>query len=683
MKTVINSIYFILLLFVIGCLSTSTEDSQLNLQYKIAFMPDVHFHDVFATFDDTEFTGLPTEYLGHSNNASIRTMQAQLTSTRLFNENYFAFIAALEDAIDRGIKIIALPGDFSDDGQPIHIKGLVEILNRYQKEHDLMFFIAPGNHDPNRPFNTEAGKYDYLGKEGKQQPVFSSNHPMCNQNSASSLSHKSNIPLHPIACTDQVIELGYSGLFTLLEPFGLQNSSNYIYYETPFSRGNSTNPNIFEIENRQYEICKEGSGGLYKKAEFTLCTSITDMSYLVEPIEGLWLLSIDANVYIPTSYKDSGEIRFSGSGNAGYRKVITHKKHIIEWMTDVAARARQNNKTLITFSHFPAADFYNGAKPLIEDLWGENQFQLSRLPPDSVSTVVAKTGIGLHIAGHMHMNDTALHLSPHSGDGFINIQVPSIAAYVPAYKIIRTQHNSHIFDVETVILDEVPGFDTFFTHYQSEWNQLNSIDFENIWDKDILTSKSYSEFAEWHIKELSRLRFLPNEWPDEIRVFLSRLSGRDMLILSQLESLYTLTDFIDSGISGLQELKSYSNHQNDWLIATKKAENITIEAGLTLNDFSEWNGSDLSTDFYRLRNAGKLSFKDIPKNRIKQYSLLSKSLSYNSIITTDHSGNYIQLDAAFRKNFHIVFQVMELFKNRTPNQNFIIDLDSMVITTKK
>ncbi len=85
---------------------------------QVAFMPDIHFHDVYADFKDGSFPGIPNPKAG--DNATIRTMYAQLTSTRLFNENYFAFLAALDDAAKRGVKYIALPGDFSDDGQPVH-----------------------------------------------------------------------------------------------------------------------------------------------------------------------------------------------------------------------------------------------------------------------------------------------------------------------------------------------------------------------------------------------------------------------------------------------------------------------------------------------------------------------------------------------------------------------------------
>ena len=128
---------------------------------QVAFMPDIHFHDVYANFQDGSFPGVFNPKSGR--NATIRLMHAQMTSTRLFNENYFAFMTALDDAVARGVKLIALPGDFSDDGQPVHMRGLKKVLDDYAAKHGIQFFAAPGNHDPNRPLERAGGKNDYLG----------------------------------------------------------------------------------------------------------------------------------------------------------------------------------------------------------------------------------------------------------------------------------------------------------------------------------------------------------------------------------------------------------------------------------------------------------------------------------------------------------------------------------------
>lgn len=72
---------------------------QGSAQTQIAFISDAHIQDVD----------------GHAER--VRSMEVQVQSTRLFNENYYAFLAALDDVARRDIRWVVLPGDLTDDGQ--------------------------------------------------------------------------------------------------------------------------------------------------------------------------------------------------------------------------------------------------------------------------------------------------------------------------------------------------------------------------------------------------------------------------------------------------------------------------------------------------------------------------------------------------------------------------------------
>ena len=147
--------------------SCKEKEVEAKGNVRIAFMSDVHLQDIYGTFSDTDYKGIKNPVTGKYN--TIRTMKAQLHSTRLFNENYFAFLAALDDAVQRGIKIVALPGDFTDDGQPLNVRALRRILDTYSKKHNMTFLITTGNHDPVRPVEQDAGKKDFLGEGGRAQ----------------------------------------------------------------------------------------------------------------------------------------------------------------------------------------------------------------------------------------------------------------------------------------------------------------------------------------------------------------------------------------------------------------------------------------------------------------------------------------------------------------------------------
>lgn len=70
-----------------------------NAQTQIAFISDAHIQDID----------------GHPER--VRSMEVQVQSTRLFNENYYAFLTALDDVARRNIRLVVLSGDLTDNGQ--------------------------------------------------------------------------------------------------------------------------------------------------------------------------------------------------------------------------------------------------------------------------------------------------------------------------------------------------------------------------------------------------------------------------------------------------------------------------------------------------------------------------------------------------------------------------------------
>lgn len=604
---------------------------------RIAFMPDVHFHDVYAGFRDGSFQGVRNPRNGR--NATVRTMQAQLTSTRLFNENYFAFLAALDDAAARGVKYIALPGDFSDDGQPVHMRGLVAIMDRYSARHGIEFFAAPGNHDPVRPFDLAGGKRDYLGLDpvtgevGFPQPVFSRG----GSDDCSAPYPGDWARVGASYCTEEVLMLGYAGITRKLAQHGFMPKPQYRYYETPYSTyayddyDHRTALEQAAWDNRRYEICREGAGGPDKPAGRTFCKTVADASYLVEPVEGVWLVGLDANVYVPTG---AGDNDFTGSGDQGYNAMPTHKPHVIEWLRGVVARGERLGKQVVAFSHFPMAEFYNGASDEIQALLGADAMQMRRRPAEDTTRALAETGLKVHVGGHMHFNDMAVR-DYGGGIALFNIQAPSMAAYAPAYKLMTLDGTDRI-EVETVRLDDVPRFDELFELYRAE----HAYGAPARWDVSILDATSYGDFTHRYMGELVRLRLLDDDWRCEMRELIkSPLSGADLLVLSQLRTEVTLAQLADSGARGGLSQAFFDclagadggDAQDpafaaDLAEAEAEARALASASGMRLEDFARWRALDMAADFIRLANAGDLAFADIPGERAAQYALLARTL---------------------------------------------------------
>jgi len=245
---------------------------------------------------------------------------------------------------------------------------------------------------------------------------------------------------------------------------------------------------------------------------------------------------------------------------------------------------------------------------------------------------------------------------------------------VPAYKIVRTFADHRHIETETVVLEKVSDFDTLFPLYEEEWSYLNGIGYERIWNRGILESDNYHEFTDWHIRELSRLRFLPGEWPVALRELLKNSTGKHLLVASQLpsevwqeRSWTEIRQGIDRGIAngldGNSELESVQT-------AIRRAEKLLVDVELEMSDFEQWDGSILSTDFYRIRNAGELALRHIPSDRIEQYRILADTFSHQvDVGQTASTDNLLsQIEA--------VFTVLSLFTNRLPGDHGLIDLDT-------
>ncbi|WP_159818919.1 metallophosphoesterase [Colwellia sp. 20A7] len=622
------------LLFII-CLTSLTIHAHPSSKTQIAFVPDIHFHDIYGDFSQQGFSGI--QITKDMPPVSIRSMRSQIHSTRLFNENYFALITTLNDIADKGVKLVALPGDFTDDGQPVHLQGLKKILDKYTKIYGMRFFAIPGNHDPVKPFKTAGGKPDFLNEQGQELAIYSTDHPHCTKKSP----HNRQITPDnkKIICSDKIAHAGYKEVVEIMASFGLMPSGNEILWETPFSTGAS-------LAERSYVQCAEN--------DKSNCIKVPDTSYLIEPIAGLWLLAIDANVYIPQV--KNGALAFQGSGNAGYNKVLTEKPFLLAWITDVVQRAKTQGKTLIAFSHFPMGEFYDGQTASIQALFGNTAFQLKREPTNDTRKLLAETGLRLHIGGHMHMNDTSIIKS--KNNTLFNIQAPSIAAYRPAYKLVNIENN--LATVSTVTIDNVKHFNTLFSAYQKEHAYLLKHDPENAWNKNMLSANNYQNYTKMHLQALAKWRFIPREWPK---------SFRDDVLNRSLFDTLMLTNHVDHFIAESPPCLSS-------LTLIKKLMTKQL-CSKQIHELKKATVLDFISDFYLVRNAGSLAFADISEETQQIYTTMGTLLKRNNScrskdLANSTLNNLCQVTDALAR----AFVIYEKFSNARPDSCLVIDMSS-------
>ncbi|MGO4852067.1 metallophosphoesterase family protein [Phaeovulum sp. W22_SRMD_FR3] len=416
-------------------------------QGRIAVLADPHLHDTTRGAD----YGLPGMPM-------VRTLGETAQSTRVFNESGPALRAALEEMRVAGHRLVLIVGDMTDDGQAPNWRAAADVLAEYERNAGMRFFLTPGNHDQWVTGDLPQRK-SFCAPQGAEISV--SSQPLAGAHHAPAMAR-----------------LDHAMMLELAAPFGYAPRASDLLWETPFG----TDPALPARMGRT-----ETEGAAY---------AVADLSYLVEPEPGLWILSIDASVYLPQA---SGLWRDGSS--EGWRAVVQHKPWLLDWIRRVVARAEAAGKRLVSFSHYPVLDALNGVSGP-EEAGGKK-----RLMPDAATRdAVAATGMGLHFSGHWHVNRTTLHRDA-AGRALINIAVPSTVGFPAAWK--EAQFQGDRLTIRSHVLREVPEHDLAHASYRAAGAQL---------PPDI----SYPAFLRWHLCELVRLRYLPRDWPQDFATELTR-----------------------------------------------------------------------------------------------------------------------------------------------------------------
>ncbi len=507
---------------------------------KIAVVADPHFHDV-------------THRPGGGGGTAFRSLANTCESTRVFNESYSALPALLDDIVRRGIEIVVIVGDLSDDGQRCTMARTCEVLKRYSSKHGLRFFATPGNHDLFGMHGRHQSKL-FLNEDGTQ--TFMTSDPAAASWSLGSV------------LTDEIYCGGYPQSLEFMAPFGFFRRSDFLHWENPFGQHDDLSRRTFEIGSQ------DGS----------VTTRMVDASYLVEPEEGLWILSIDANVFEPRDGATdlTAEKSYYDSTDAGWNAMLRHKRFILDWMADVARRAREQGKHLLAFSHYPMLDTLNGTASAEAKLLNKTGFS-RRMPSAAVAEAVAATGIGVHFSGHLHLNDTALARS--GNDFIVNIAVPSTVSFPPAYKMVTFDDTK--LNVETVLIDKVPGFDVAFEAYRTE------IAHGGRDPGDVLAARNHMDFLDRVLRQTVLVRYLPREWPKEMTAFVHLLSEDDLVRLARA-----------TPVSAAELIQAAADKPGDGMPFL-----------------------DIVVDWYRLRHARGLAWDMIGAERLRQYRELADTFA--------------------------------------------------------
>ncbi|QRY70547.1 metallophosphoesterase (plasmid) [Ensifer sp. PDNC004] len=510
---------------------------------KIAIIADAHFHDLESDF---EFPGIEID----GDKLAVRSWTDTRESTRVFNESAKALDEALGEVARRGIRHVVLLGDYTDDGQRQTTARLRTILDGHESTHGTRFYALPGNHDIFGPKGRHHTK-QFLDRNDVRVLVTS------DEGKAAPGSH----------ATPRMYCEGYPTGLAPVATHGYFRRPDYLHWETPFGAPD-------RVEDRLYPVSSPDGRNCYR---------LMDASYLVEPEPGLWLLMIDANVFEPRDglFEEGDEAAFVDSTGAGWNALIRLKPFIVDWIADVSARATKLGKTLLAFSHYPVLDPFDGATGAESVLFGETNIA-RRTPQQAVADALITAGMTLHFSGHLHVEGVTRRTR--GGHSLINVAVPSLVAFPPAFKIVEPSRSTS--SIETVELSHMTVDQRVLRAYRREVARAGD-------DADpAFAAADYGSFLKAHKRTLVQHRYFPKEWPGDV---VHEISGLSVATVCQR--------LIDAG-----EMTCASGQVS-----------IAIPEDAASLDMIE-----VIADWYCLRQAGVLALDKIAQPRRALYRLLAK-----------------------------------------------------------
>lgn len=152
------------------------------------------------------------------------------------------------------------------------------------------------------------------------------------------------------------------------------------------------------------------------------------LSYVSEPVDGVWVMGIDACHYSPTS-ETAGSISQS----------------TLTWMISVIAKSKVQNKVLISMMHHGLVEHFTGQSSLFPEYVISNW--------QNVSTSLADLGLRVIFTGHYHAQDV---VKKSGSSGFVfDIETGSTVTAPCPYRIVTLNTENNTLKIESRKITDV------------------------------------------------------------------------------------------------------------------------------------------------------------------------------------------------------------------------------------
>jgi 3',5'-cyclic AMP phosphodiesterase CpdA len=156
------------------------------------------------------------------------------------------------------------------------------------------------------------------------------------------------------------------------------------------------------------------------------------LSYVVEPVDGFWLLAMDSCKYEQNTDKSIVGGAFSAE--------------TMEWISRMLIKAHRHNKMVVGFMHHAVFENFIGHAELLPDFIIDNY--------ETVARIFARYGLQMVFTGHTHIQDiTGKQWDDRSF--LLDIQTGSILSYPHPYRIVTIKKG--FVRINSRFIYDIPG----------------------------------------------------------------------------------------------------------------------------------------------------------------------------------------------------------------------------------
>jgi len=167
------------------------------------------------------------------------------------------------------------------------------------------------------------------------------------------------------------------------------------------------------------------------------------LSYVAEPVEGLWLLALDSCEYADITINEE-----SPADGA-------LRQETVDWIEDILLIAGKRGKAVIATVHHGILEHYPGQKKYDE------QFLLDDF--EEISTMLAYYNVRMVFTGHYHAQDISMASWPEDGKFIYDIETGSLVTYPSPIRSVKItsagEAKIHSLFIETIDPFEDSGKD--------------------------------------------------------------------------------------------------------------------------------------------------------------------------------------------------------------------------------